>query len=286
MSDTGYYGRPVLKRPVWKWYVPAYFFTGGLAGASSTLALGAAITGNRPLARAARLASAGGMAASFPLLVVDLGRPARFANMLRVAKPTSPMSVGSWLLAAFGPASVAAAAGDLTGRLPRVAAFAGAAAGALGPAMTTYTGVLVADTAIPAWHGAYRELPLLFAGSAAASAGGVAMAATPVEAAGPARRLAALGAVMELGAARAMESRVGGPYATGRAGGLARAAEACTVAGAALTLVARRRRGAAVGAGGLLAAGSVLTRFSVFRAGFESADDPGATIGPQRLRRR
>ena len=31
-------------------------------------------------------------------LIADLGRPSRFFNMLRVFRPTSPMSMGSWLL--------------------------------------------------------------------------------------------------------------------------------------------------------------------------------------------
>jgi len=153
--------------------------------------------------------------------------------------------------------------------------------------VVTYTAVLVADTAVPAWHDAHRELPYLFAGSAAASAAGAAMACTPVMEAGPARRLAVLGAALEVAASRAMESRLGpaaGPYEIGRAGRLARRAEACTVAGGLLVLAAGRRRPAAVAAGALLAAGSVLTRFSVLRAGFESAADPSATIGPQRRR--
>jgi len=84
-----------------------------------------------------------------------------------------------------------------------------------------------------------------------------------------------------------MEKRLGDagePYRTGQAGRLAKAAEACSVAGAALVLAAGRRRPAAVAAGALLAAGSLLTRFAVFRAGFESAADPAATIGPQRRR--
>ena len=287
-TTNGYYGRPVLKQPVWKGYIATYFFTGGLAGASSVLALAARRTGNHRLARSALVASAAGAAISGPLLVVDLGRPTRFANMLRVAKPTSPMSVGSWILTAFAPASLAAAASEVTGLLPKVGAAGGTVAGLLGPALATYTAVLVADTAIPAWHGAHRELPFLFVGSAAASAAGAAMIATPVRAAGPARRLAVAGAALELGAFRAMESSLGEaaePYRSGRAGRLRRAAEVCTATGALVALVlGRRRRSFAVAAGTLLGMGSLLTRFSVFRAGFESAADPMATIGPQRER--
>lgn len=285
MTETEtYYGRPVLKAPVWKPAIALYFFTGGVAGASSVLAFAASVTGNRRLARSALLASVASVVASGPLLVVDLGRPSRFLNMLRVAKPTSPMSVGSWVLAAFAPATMAAAASDLTGRIPRLGRTAAAVAALLGPAVATYTAVLVADTAIPAWHDAHRELPFLFVGSAAASAAGVALAATPVANAGPARRLAVLGAAMEVSAFRAMKSRVGGPYEDGRAGRLAKAAEACSTSGAVVVVVAGRRKPAAAVAGLLLCAGSLLSRFSVFRAGFESAADPSATVGPQRRR--
>src|SRR5438552_5309424 len=98
-----YYDRPVLKKPVWKWYIPAYYFAGGLGGASSTLAWAARLGGNDALARRARLISLAGIAVSPVLLIADLGRPARFYNMLRVAKPTSPMSVGTWLISVFGP---------------------------------------------------------------------------------------------------------------------------------------------------------------------------------------
>jgi len=280
-----YYGRPILKAPVWKPAIAWYFFTGGVAGASSTLAFAAGLAGNRRLARSALLASVAGIVVSGPLLVVDLGRPARFLNMLRVAKPTSPMSVGSWVLAAFAPASVLAAASDLTGLAPRMGRAAAGAAAALGPVVASYTAVLVADTAIPAWHDAHRELPFLFVGSAAASAAGVALVFTPTADAGPARRLAVLGAALELGAFRAMERSLGsaaGPYRDGRAGRLAKAAEACSATGAVLVVLAGQRRPLAAASGALLCAGSLLTRFAVFRAGFESAADPAATIGPQR----
>ena len=286
-ATTSYYGRAVVKAPVWEPAIALYFYTGGLAGASSALAFAAGLAGNRRLARSALLASAAGVAVSGPLLVVDLGRPARFLNMLRVAKPTSPMSVGSWILTIFATASVLAAASELTGRASRLGGVAAGVAGALGPVVATYTAVLVADTAIPAWHDAHRELPFLFAGSAAASAAGTALAFTPVADAGPARRLAVFGAFLEVAAFRAMERRLGelaDPYENGRAGKLAKAAEVCSAAGVLLIVVAGRRRSTAAGAGALLCAGSLLTRFSVFRAGFESAADPAATVGPQRRR--
>src|SRR3954463_11494258 len=144
-----YYDRAVLKKPVWKWYIPAYFFSGGMAGASSTLALGARLRGNHVLARRAGLVSLAGIAVSPVFLIADLGRPGRFYNMLRVAKPTSPMSVGTWLISLFGPLSGGAALSDVTGLFEGLGQACEAAAAVIGPAVSTYTAVLTSDTAIP-----------------------------------------------------------------------------------------------------------------------------------------
>ena len=282
-----YYGRPILKRPVWKWYIPAYFFTGGLSGASATLALGAQMTGNRSLRRTSRVVSLAGIVASTFFLVVDLGRPRRFHHMLRVARPTSPMSVGSWLLALFGPATGAAAVSEVTGVLPAVGDAAGVVAGALGPAVATYTGVLVADSAIPAWHEARGHLPLVFAGGAAASAGGVALQFLSGDAAEPARRLAIAGAQVELGAKRGMEQRlgpVGEPYSEGVAGTIGRAAIQLTMAGAAALGFGRGRPRLARLGGVLVTLGAAADRFAVFHAGIQSAADPKYVVSSQRER--
>src|SRR5579863_7165776 len=96
---TSYYGKPVINSPVWHSPdVPGYFFLGGLAGASSLLAAGAQATGRPALARAAKSGALGAISLSLAGLVHDLGRPARFLNMVRVVKVTSPMNVGSWIL--------------------------------------------------------------------------------------------------------------------------------------------------------------------------------------------
>jgi hypothetical protein len=286
-EPRSYYGRPILKRPAWTVEVPWYFFAGGLAGASSTLALGARLAGNQRLARGAGTAAAVGIAAGVPLLVSDLGRPERFLNMLRVFKPTSPMSVGSWLLAGFGPAAAGAALSDRLGVAPRLGRAAEVVAGLLGPGLATYTAVLLADTAVPVWHEAGRELPLVFAGSAAASAGSAAAILTPATDAGPARRLAVAGALLELSAAAAMERRLGElgePYRQGPAGRYARLAKACTAAGAATLALAGRRRGAALAGGLAVLAGSAFERLAVYKAGFQSAADPRYVVEPQRER--
>ena len=286
-EPQSYYGRPILKEPVWTWEIPTYFFFGGLAGASSALSLLARVAGNAPLARATTYISAAGDAVSPALLVSDLGRPERFLNMFRVFKVTSPMSVGSWVLGASGTANGFAAFCELFGILPRLRLTAETVSALLGPLLSTYTGILVANTAIPVWHEARRELPFVFAGSSAASAGAAAMLFVPPEDAGPARRLLLLGVAGEGAATQAMERRlgfVGEPYKRGAAGRLARLAKGLSLAGAAVTAVAGRRRGGAVAGASLVLAGGMCLRWAVYKAGFPSARDPKYTVTPQRRR--
>jgi formate-dependent nitrite reductase membrane component NrfD len=288
-----YYGRPVIKPPVWQSPdVPGYLFLGGLAGASSVLAAFSQLTGNHELARAAKTTATGAIGLSAVALVRDLGRPERFLNMMRVFKVTSPMSVGSWLLASYGPCAGAAAASVVTGRLPRAGALATVGAAALGPGIATYTAALLCDTAVPAWHDGHREMPYLFAGSAASAAGGLGMLAVRPEHAGQAVRFAVLGAAVELTAKSLLLRRLGPiaePYQSGRPGKLMETAEVLTAAGlAGAVLAGGRSRAATVISGAALVAASALTRFGVFEAGFASAKDPKYTVGPQRerLRRR
>ncbi|MFJ9800106.1 NrfD/PsrC family molybdoenzyme membrane anchor subunit [Streptomyces wuyuanensis] len=295
-----YYGRQVLKSPVWDWRIPAYLFTGGLAAGTALVAAGADVTGRPALRRGCRLGCSGALIASMYLLVADLGRPERFHHMLRVAKPTSPMSVGTWVVTAFGPGSVLAAGSELLpasarstlpGRLlVRAARPAGLWAAALAPAVASYTAVLLSQTAVPAWHEARRELPFLFTGSAAAAGGGFGMLVAPVGEAGPARRLGVAGAAAELVASRLVERRPGmvtRAYTGGRAHRMRRASEWLTLGGAlaALTLAGRSRRIAA-GAGAALLAGGVLQRFGTFEAGVASTKDPAYVVVPQRERLR
>lgn len=289
---SSYYGMPVLKTPTWKAPdIAGYLFLGGLAGASSVLAAGAQLTGRPALARTAKLGSFGAVSASLVALVHDLGRPARFLNMLRVVKVTSPMSVGSWLLTGFGPLAGLAAVSDVTGRARPLGAAGTAGAAVLGPALATYTAVLVSDTAVPSWHESHRQLPFVFAGSAAASAAGLGLLGSPVSQAGPARRLAVTGAVLETVSTEVMKRRTGlaaEPFERGTAGRLMRVSKMLTAGGAALAAVSGRpggggRRAQAV-AGAALLAGSAALRFGVFHAGVASAQDPKYTVVPQRER--
>ncbi|MFD0686118.1 NrfD/PsrC family molybdoenzyme membrane anchor subunit [Actinomadura fibrosa] len=287
---TSYYGKPILNPPKWEARdIAGYFFLGGLAGAGSVLAAGAQLTGLPATARALKISSLAAIAGSTYALVHDLGRPARFHHMLRVVKPTSPMSVGSWVLAAYGPAAGAAAVLDVTGWFPRLGAAATAGAAVLGPVVASYTAVLAADTAVPAWHGGYRELPFVFVGSATAAASGMALIAAPRGENGPARGAAVFGTALDLAAVTLMRRRLGmvaEPYREGRSGRLMRTAEVLSVAGAAGgALLGGRSRAAAALSGAALLAASACTRFGVFHAGVRSAEDPKYTVVPQRERR-
>jgi formate-dependent nitrite reductase membrane component NrfD len=287
---SSYYGRPVVKEVVWGMPdVPGYLFLGGLAGASSLLAASAQLAGRPELARAAKTAAAGAIGLSAVALVQDLGRPARFYNMLRVFKPTSPMSIGSWLLTGYGPAAGVAAVSAVTGWLPRIGQGATAAAAVFGPGVASYTAALLADTAVPAWHEVHRELPYLFVSSAATAAGGLGLALVRPEQAGPARNLAIAGASAELVVKSLLIRRLGGAaeaYQSGRAGQLLQAAEVLSVGGLAGAALGGRNRVVAALAGAALVASSALTRFGVFQAGRTSARDPKYTVVPQRDRLR
>ena len=286
---SSYYGRPVLKETVWGPDIPSYLFLGGLAGASSALAAAAQLSRHPELARTAKAGAAGAISLSMVALVHDLGRPARFVNMLRVLKVTSPMSVGTWILSAYTPLALGAAASAVTRKLPRAGLAATLPAAVLGPAVASYTSVLLADTAVPAWHDAHRELPFVFAGSAVTAAGGLGMLAVRPDDAGQAVRFAVLGAAAELTAKSLLLRRLGPaaePYQKGRAGAMMEAGEVLTAAGLAGAVLAGRSRAAAALSGAALMAASALTRFGVFEAGRASARDPKYIVGPQRQRLR
>jgi formate-dependent nitrite reductase membrane component NrfD len=305
---TSYYGRQIIKSPTWKNpEVPIYFFLGGAAGTSSVIGALAEFTNRPTLARNAEYVAGIGGLASVVLLIDDLGRPERFLHMLRVFKPTSPLSVGSYILSPFSTFTSATAGLRLLGLrpladaatkvlpfLPKVAGsfpalrkLSALGAAAFGGPMATYTAVLIANTAVPSWHAPHDELPFVFAGSAMAAGGGITMALTPVEEAGPSRKVALAGVAIELAAMQRVEhghGLVSEPYHLGKAGKLLRAAKAATLSGAGITALAGKTRAGAVVGGALLAAGSLMTRMGVFEAGLASAKDPKYTVIPQRER--
>ncbi|WP_206051610.1 NrfD/PsrC family molybdoenzyme membrane anchor subunit [Nocardioides ferulae] len=297
---TSYYGRPIVKPAPWEADIPAYLFAGGLAAGSSLIAAGADLTGRPALRRTGRLGALGALGVSMFALVHDLGKPSRFYNMLRTAKLTSPMSVGTWILSLYGPWAGLAAAAEGTRLLPesarrrapvallgRLDRPTGVLAAVFAPPVAAYTAVLLSDTATPSWHEAFRELPFVFVGSGAAAAAGLGLLAAPVHETGPVRRLAAGAAALELVMEHRMEQSMGltaEPLHHGKVGRLMRAAKGLTAAGAVGAALGGRHRGLAAASGLALLAGSACTRFGIFEAGQASARDPKYTVVPQRER--
>lgn len=178
-GGESYYGLAPLKPAPWAWKVSTYLFVSGLAGAAQVIAAAADRAGGtqaRPIVRDARIMAAAGGLVGAVLLVADLRTPQRWYNMLRIFRPTSPMSIGTYLLSSFGAATAFTTLAELfdgesrLGRLARAAGDRAQIPAALaGAGMTTYTAALLASTSTPAWAAAPRPLGVQFASSAVAS---------------------------------------------------------------------------------------------------------------------
>ena len=239
---------PVVKPPVWTWEVPLYFWFGGIASGSAFCAVACDLAGDGRSASTLRKVALGALLPCPPLLVADLGRPARFLNMLRIFKPRSPMAMGAWSLTLFGNLAAGAVAADLLGR-PRPARALGAAAAGVATYLGSYTGVLLATTSVPLWARSHTFLGPIFVATATAtgaSAGRLTLAATGLPLAHPTRRalaaveVGAMGAELVLSAAN--ERRLGSlarALEEGPPGRLYRAGKLGTRAGVALRLLRR-----------------------------------------------
>lgn len=159
---------PVMKPPVWTWEVPLYFWFGGIAAGSSFVAMACDLAGDERSAATARKVALATVAPSPVLLIMDLGRPMRFLNMLRIFKLRSPMSTGAWALVAFSNLAAASVGADLLGRR-RAAKRIGAANAVVGGYLGSYTGVLLASTAVPVWARSRLLLGPIFVATGAAT---------------------------------------------------------------------------------------------------------------------
>jgi Polysulphide reductase, NrfD len=159
---------PVINAPVWTWEVPLYFWFGGIASGSAFVALACDLAGDHRSAAIARKVAVAAILPSPPLLIADLGRPARFLNMLRIFKPRSPMNLGAWALMTFSTVGSAAVAADVAG-LPRAARVLGGANAVVAGYLGSYTGVLLATTAVPVWARSRLFLGPIFISTAAAT---------------------------------------------------------------------------------------------------------------------
>jgi formate-dependent nitrite reductase membrane component NrfD len=305
---TTYYERPMIKRPTWKWFIPLYFFLGGVAGGAATIGAVADLFAgqrHRTTVRYARYLSFALAPICALLLIVDLGRPSRFLNMFRVFKGISPLSVGTWILGAFGLTSGVLAARQMAedeivikresvlGRLAQLlpARPFVAVHGLLGLALGSYTGVLLAVTAVPLWAATGLLLGPIFV-AAALSSGAAALALIGLLTGGHTREerrtietLAHVGTLVQATLAVARETtiddRVNLPL---RRGVWARVFQFGTVGlgwlvPSALRLAARVSSPRTERRLSLLAAvcallGVISERFAIVEAGKLSADDP------------
>jgi Polysulphide reductase, NrfD len=159
------------KAPPWHGWVSADLFLSSLGAGTFIVAAVSLLMRPTHLGAVARLGFVGVfpiMLADLLCLIMDLGDPARFLNMLRVMKPGSPMSVGVWTIALFTAISFAACVAvfvDLPSSVLSVLAAAG-----LAPALVVslYKGVLFSASAQPGWR-RMRWLGAAFATSSAAS---------------------------------------------------------------------------------------------------------------------
>lgn len=180
--QQGYYRQPLLKEPQWTPLIPFYFFVGGASGSLGVIgSLADLIADEGDLARKARWMAFAGACLSGALLVIDLGRPSRFLNMLRVFKPQSAMSMGSWVLSGFSASAAASSIADLVemelGNKIGADSLASVLRGLgrtgcvlFGMPFHNYTGVLIGATAIPVWNNRIRSLPREFGMSGLQSA--------------------------------------------------------------------------------------------------------------------
>jgi DMSO reductase anchor subunit len=287
---------PVINAPVWTWQVPLYFWFGGVATGSSFVAVACDAAGDERAARLARMVALGTIGPGAPLLVLDLGRPLRFLHMLRIFKPRSPMSMGSWCLSVFSAAIGGAVAADVLGR-PRVARVLGVQSALLGTYLGSYTGVLLAATAVPVWGRSRAFLPPIFictgvAGGAAANR--LLLAATGVPPGHPTRTglgaVETIAMVAELALSEVNErrlGRLGHALEHGRPGQLLKLARGGVMAG--LALRALGRRGGPVlehAASALFLAAGLAFRFAWVGAGRPSAQDDEAVAITARRRGR
>lgn len=175
-----YYGRNQVKpAPFNNWMVGTYIFLAGLSGAAQIISTLANIAqGGRAesVVRRGRYLALLAPTLGASLLVFDLHTPQRFYNMLRIFRPTSPMSFGSYILSLFGVCSGATAMLQFladrasNGRIWRgLASVCQLPAAIAGAGLGTYTASLLSATSTPLWAAAPRDLAARFASSSMAS---------------------------------------------------------------------------------------------------------------------
>ncbi|HVX11562.1 MAG TPA: NrfD/PsrC family molybdoenzyme membrane anchor subunit [Pirellulales bacterium] len=160
-KGNGYAGLTVTKAPEWHGGIAWDALLNGmatglfLASAISELMMPAVFT---PVAKVAYPIALVLLLVDLGLLVLDLGDPSRFHHMLRVFKPGSPMSVGTWCLTIFSLPLTAAAALSLLAAMGMDFEWARKLAVILallpGFGSAAYKGVLLSTNSQPGWRDA------------------------------------------------------------------------------------------------------------------------------------
>jgi formate-dependent nitrite reductase membrane component NrfD len=310
-AKESYYDLPVIHKAHWDWLIAGYFFVGGICGAANAIATLARWHGGKtgePIARIGRYLSFSMVAPSTAFLIADLGRPERFVNMLRIFKVRSPMSVGSWILLASHTfltlLTIDQAARDgILGknnplvRMVRIVPVRLLEAAGVVPSLllASYTGVLLAATAVPLWTRNHLLMgPLFLASAFSNSAAAIALImglkkSTSEEAKFRIERLDLLAMIAEVGLLTLFKSRlsptVSKPLEEGTTGKIHRYGVLSAGIGLPLLLhgfsVLRGKhspRPISLLASLLVLIGGAAFRYVMVYAGHRSADDPKATF--------
>ena len=302
----GYYDYPVVRRPVWTWEVPAYFWLGGMAAGAFVTASLAQTVGSgddRRIAADGYYVAAAALVPCAPLLIADLGRPDRFHHMLRILKPLSPMNLGAWTLTGFTPLAFARAATHaadtgllrgplraLTRLVPR--RLTDLAGSLLGLTLAGYSGVLLGATNVPLWARS-RLLGGVFMASALSS-GSAAVTFQAARRGAPEATLhklatiesaASIGEMAVVAGYLAQSGKAARPLTAGRfaAPFWLGAVGAGTLLPLLLHRLARHGRGRtqrslSMAAAACAMAGAFALRWSIFEAGKASSEDQAASF--------
>src|ERR1700743_460472 len=175
-GHSGYANMPVTKVPGWHGIIAWDALLNGMATGLFLAAAGSEVAAPAVFMHVAKVAYPVALVlllVDLGLLVLDLGDPLRFHHMLRVFKPSSPMSLGTWCLTIFSLPLTAAAALSLLAELgwdfewARILAVVVGLLPGFGSA--AYKGVLLSTNAQPGgkearWLGGYLTNSALLMG--------------------------------------------------------------------------------------------------------------------------
>jgi formate-dependent nitrite reductase membrane component NrfD len=174
----------LLQSSHWPFLIDVYFFLGGLAGGAFVIATAALLINARKYADVTRVGYYLALLALIPcplILIVDLGVPSRFLNMVLAFNPLSPMSMGAWALLGFSATAFLAAlftfledtapGRDLSG--PKL--VVGVIGGFFGFFLAAYPGVLLGATSRPLWINGHLLGALFLAVGASTGAAAIAL---------------------------------------------------------------------------------------------------------------